>query len=197
VASDNYDALHRGFRWPQLREFNWFEACCARWARQTPQACALICENERGDVTRFTYADLCGEALRLAAALAALGVARGDRVAVVMPQRFETAVAQMALSALGAVAMPLSMLFGPEALAYRLRDSEAVLAIVDESAIDNLLAVRAAGAYGFVMSSNYNSRPRACEVVVDGERVHLAFTISASPQSQIEDVRAGGGHHGA
>jgi diaminopimelate decarboxylase len=34
--------------------------------------------------------------------------------------------------------------------------------------------VRAAGAYGFVMSSNYNSRPRACEVVVDGNRVHLA-----------------------
>ena len=38
----------------------------------------------------------------------------------------------------------------------------------------DLLAVRGAGAYGFVMSSNYNSRPRACEVVVDGDRVHLA-----------------------
>ncbi len=41
-------------------------------------------------------------------------------------------------------------------------------------AAGDLLAVRAAGAYGFVMSSNYNSRPRACEIVVDGERVHLA-----------------------
>jgi diaminopimelate decarboxylase len=38
----------------------------------------------------------------------------------------------------------------------------------------DLLAVRAAGAYAFVMSSNYNSRPRACEVIVDGDRVHLA-----------------------
>jgi diaminopimelate decarboxylase len=38
----------------------------------------------------------------------------------------------------------------------------------------DLLAVGAAGAYGFVMSSNYNSRPRACEVIVDGDRVHLA-----------------------
>lgn len=36
-----------------------------------------------------------------------------------------------------------------------------------------LLAVRSAGAYGFVMSSNYNSRPRAAEVVVDGEHAHL------------------------
>ena len=34
----------------------------------------------------------------------------------------------------------------------------------------DLLAVGAAGAYGIAMSSNYNSRPRACEVIVDGER---------------------------
>ena len=139
---DHYDALYQGFRWPQLREFNWFEACCARWARDTPDAMALHCENEHGDVVRHSYAALHTDALRLAAALAALGVARGDRVAVVMPQRFETAVAQMAVSALGGVAMPLSMLFGPDALAYRLRDSEARVAIVDESAIEALLAAR-------------------------------------------------------
>ena len=38
----------------------------------------------------------------------------------------------------------------------------------------DLLAVRSAGAYAFAMSSNYNSRPRACEVVVDGKHAHLA-----------------------
>jgi acetyl-CoA synthetase len=139
---DAYETIYRDFRWQVPGEFNWFEACCARWARRTPQAIALLCEHERGDVAAFSYADLHATALRLAAALTALGVARGDRVAIVMPQRFETAVAQMAVSALGAVAMPLSMLFGPEALAYRLRDSAAVLALVDESAIDNLLPVR-------------------------------------------------------
>ena len=37
----------------------------------------------------------------------------------------------------------------------------------------DLLAVRGAGAYGFVMSSNYNTRPRAAEVLVDGDRAHL------------------------
>jgi diaminopimelate decarboxylase len=47
----------------------------------------------------------------------------------------------------------------------------------------DLLAVRAAGAYGFVMSSNYNSRPRACEVIVDGDRVHLA-----RPRERIADL---------
>ena len=37
----------------------------------------------------------------------------------------------------------------------------------------DLLAVRSSGAYGFSMSSNYNSRPRAAEVMVDGEQVYL------------------------
>ena len=37
----------------------------------------------------------------------------------------------------------------------------------------DILAVRTAGAYGFVMSSNYNSRPRACEVLVAKDQAHL------------------------
>ena len=37
----------------------------------------------------------------------------------------------------------------------------------------DLLAISGAGAYGFTMSSNYNSRPRAAEVMVDGDKVHL------------------------
>jgi acetyl-CoA synthetase len=60
-----------------------------------------------------------------------------------MPQRIETAVAHIALYQMGAVAMPLSMLFGPEALEYRLQDSEAVVAIADESCLESILQVRA------------------------------------------------------
>jgi diaminopimelate decarboxylase len=37
----------------------------------------------------------------------------------------------------------------------------------------DLLAIRSSGAYGFTMSSNYNSRPRLAEVMVDGSEVHL------------------------
>ena len=37
----------------------------------------------------------------------------------------------------------------------------------------DLLAIRSAGAYGFVMSSNYNTRPRAAEVMVDGTQAHV------------------------
>jgi acetyl-CoA synthetase len=143
-GADVWGHLHANFRWHVPPDFNIAQACCARWARTTPKAVAIRSEHEDGTVTAHTYAQLQDNANRLSNALRRLGVARGDRVAVVMPQRFETAVAHVALYQLGAVAMPLSILFGPEALEYRLNDSGAQVAIADEGAIANLLAVRAA-----------------------------------------------------
>jgi acetyl-CoA synthetase len=143
MNADRYANIYSQFKWHVPREVNWFELCCARWARRTPRAVAIVAENEQGVVVHHNYAELHDAALLCAAALASLGVARGERVALVLPQRFETAVAQMAASALGAVAMPLSMLFGPEALQYRLTDSGARVAIVDENGIDALLGVAA------------------------------------------------------
>jgi acetyl-CoA synthetase len=88
-----------------------------------------------GSGTSHTYSSCRRQANRLSNVLVAQGVRRGDRVAIVLPQRFETAVAYMAVLQMGAVAMPLSILFGPEALEFRLQDSEAVLAICDEASL--------------------------------------------------------------
>lgn len=139
---DHHAALHGGFRWQVPAQFNIAEVCCARWARETPEAVAIRWQNERGDSAVLRYGELQRQAHRLAHALTRLGVVRGDRVAIVLPQRFETAIAHMAVAQLGAVAMPLSMLFGPEALAYRLQHSEAVVALVDESAINAMRSAR-------------------------------------------------------
>ena len=142
AIADHYVALHAGFRWRVPAHFNIAQVCCTRWARSTPGAVAIRCDQGDGSSIAYTYAQLQRASNRLAHALRQLGVARGDRVAITLPQRFETAAAHMALYQLGAVAMPLSMLFGPEALAYRLNDSGARVAIADESAITHLLAAR-------------------------------------------------------
>ncbi len=139
---DRYAELHAGFRWHVPADFNIAEVCCARWARSKPRAIAVRCEHDDGHIETHRWGELQRDANRLANALRRLGVARGDRVAIVMPQRVETVVAHIALYQLGAVAMPLSMLFGPDALEYRINDSAARIAIVDESAIANLLAAR-------------------------------------------------------
>ena len=142
--SDGYPSLHRSFGWQVPERFNMAQVCSARWAAApgASKRIAIQSMDTRGSATFYTYAELQAQANGLSQVLTSLGVARGDRVAIVMPQRFETAVAYMAVLQMGAVAMPLSMLFGPDALEYRLQDSEAVLAICDESSIDNLLAVR-------------------------------------------------------
>jgi acetyl-CoA synthetase len=139
---DAYARLHHDFRWQVPADFNIATACSARWARS--RRTAIRWETDTGEQGALSYRELHAQARRAAAALRRLGVQPGDRVAVVMPQRPEVAVAHMAIYQLGAVAMPLSMLFGPDALEYRLQDSGACVAIVDESGIANLRAVRAA-----------------------------------------------------
>ena len=141
---DNYAFLHQHFQWRVPEKFNIAQVCCGRWARgvDSKKNIAIKAMDTTARGTFHSYFDLQQHASRLSNLLVALGVKRGDRVAIVMPQRFETAVAYMAVLQMGAVAMPLSMLFGPEALEYRLHDSETVLAICDESSIANLNAVR-------------------------------------------------------
>jgi acetyl-CoA synthetase len=149
---DAHAQLHGDFRWRVPAQFNIAEACAARWARRTPDATAIVYENERGETACFTYRDLDTAARRLASCLASRGVQRGDRIAIVMPQRFETAVAHIACQRLGAIAMPLSILFGADAMAFRLQDSGARVAIADEAAIDVLRAVR-------TLSANLQAAP--------------------------------------
>lgn len=140
---DNWAAMHGGFGWQVPERFNIAQACCGRWSARADagERIAIRAHGAQGK-TRLSFAELQREADAMSRLLRELGVRRGDRVAIVMPQRFETAIAYMAVFQMGAVAMPLSMLFGPDALEYRLQDSEAVVAICDESSIANLAQVR-------------------------------------------------------
>ncbi len=142
--ADHYRSMYDGFGWHVPEHFNIAEACCARWAA-APQAgdrIAVCCDGPGLEPGTRSYAELQQSANRLSNALLVLGVERGDRVAIVMPQCFETAVAYIAVLQMGAVAMPLSALFGPQALEFRLHDSEAVVAVCDASVIERLSSVR-------------------------------------------------------
>jgi acetyl-CoA synthetase len=138
---DDYRALYEGFRWHVPSEFNIAEVCGRRWSQETSRI-ALHYEDEGGTRASFTFAAMQSDANRLSHVLRRLGVERGDRVAIVLPQRPETPVTHLAIYQMGAVAMPLSMLFGPDALEYRLQNSEARVAIVDAAALPSLQQVR-------------------------------------------------------
>ena len=138
---DRYDELYKSFRWNVPGRYNMARACCGKWAEDRAR-CALYWEDESGATAAYSFWDIQQAANRLCNALAALGVARGDRIAIILPQRPETAIAYMAVFQMGAIALPLSHLFGPDALEYRMEHAEASVAIVEPTTIANLWAVR-------------------------------------------------------
>ncbi|MCA3217915.1 MAG: AMP-binding protein [Burkholderiales bacterium] len=142
ARADQYATLYRQFRWHVPREFNIATVCGQRWAAESSRV-AIHHEDDSGRRSTHTYAALVSDAQRLSHALRALGVERGDRVAIVLPQRPETAIAHLAIYQLGAIAMPLSVLFGPDALEYRLQNSEAIVAICDDGGAQAIAGVRA------------------------------------------------------
>jgi len=143
-AEDNYPQMHSQFRWLVPEEFNIAEVCARRWslAPDASHRVAIYADGPGLEPRAYSYAELQHEANRLSSALESLRVGKGDRVAIVMPQRMETAAAYLAVLQMGAVAVPLSQLFGPDALEFRLRDSGSMVAICDQSAIMNVLQAR-------------------------------------------------------
>jgi acetyl-CoA synthetase len=126
----SYDEVYRGFRWQLPERFNIGVAACDRLATGDGRL-ALVYEAPDGTVERFSFDDLKRLSNRCANVLAALGIGRGDRVGVLLPQRPETAIAHLAIYKLGAVAVPLFVQFGPDALEHRLADSAARALITD------------------------------------------------------------------
>ena len=138
----DYDALYRQFRWNIPARYNIGVDVCDRWAARDPERLAIL--HVRGDARtdKITYGWLRETSNRLANVLRAHGVARGDRVAIFMPQAPEVAVAHIAIYKLGAVALPIAILFGPDALAYRLQNSGAKALLTNAQGLGKFEEIR-------------------------------------------------------
>jgi acetyl-CoA synthetase len=130
---DRYEDLYRDFRWTIPERFNIGTAVADAWAARAPDRPALFDYDPSGPARTLSFGALAVQSNALANALRALGVRRGDRVALLLPQCFETAISHVAIYKLGAIAVPLSLLFGVEALEYRLQTA-GVKAIVTNAA---------------------------------------------------------------
>src|SRR5215471_15530115 len=92
---------------------------------------ALIWEGEDGAKRSYTYGDLDREVCRFAGALRSLGLARGDVIAIFMPNMPEAVIALLAIPKIGAIAMPLFSGFGADAVQARLElgSAKAILTV--------------------------------------------------------------------
>ncbi len=103
---------------------------------------ALYYEDDEGHSEKYTWGQLRLASNKFANALRALGIGRGDVVAVHTPQRPETAIMHMALYRLGAIALPISQLFGPDAIKYRLNNSSAKAILMEPETVGKLDGIR-------------------------------------------------------
>jgi acetyl-CoA synthetase len=141
-AARDFDELTRKFRWNVPAQYNIGVDCCDRWAAQEPDRLAILHIQGDGREDNISYGWLRDTSNRLANVLRAQGVRRGDRVAIFLPQAPEVAAAHFAIYKLAAVALPIAILFGPDALAYRLQNSGAKALLTNAQGLAKLEQVR-------------------------------------------------------
>jgi acetyl-CoA synthetase len=142
IEAASWDEIRRRFRWRVPRYFNIAAACCDRHAADRSRL-ALCYENEQGERQQYTFWDVRRRANQLANVLTAIGVRRGDRVGIVMPQQPETAITHMGVYKIGGIAVPLAEVFQEDALRYRLSNSGAKAVVVDAANLHKIQAIRA------------------------------------------------------
>lgn len=123
TRTESYAELIGGFVWNIPHDFNIGVDVCDRWAEREPDRIAIVEVDEDGTLRQTSFGDLKSISNRIANCLADHGVAPGTRVGVLLPQAMETAATHIAIYKSGAVAVPLFVLFGPDALHYRIADA--------------------------------------------------------------------------
>ena len=122
-------------RWFPGGRLNAYDSAVVRHRQNDPDRLAMIGETESGATRRLTYAELEELVERAAAGLHSIGVERGVAVGLYLPLVIENAVALLACTKLGAVAVPLFSGFGAEAIRQRLADADARVLITTDAAI--------------------------------------------------------------
>ncbi|MDJ0958854.1 MAG: acyl-CoA synthetase [Arenicellales bacterium] len=176
----DFDKIHQDFRWTVPERYNMAWEICDKH-KDLSQSTALYFESRSGETITTTFGELKKWSNKLANALAELGIAKGDRVGIVLPQRVETGIAHIAIHKLGAVSLPLSVLFGPEAIEYRLADSGAKAVITMGRHVE--------------MIQDLKSRLPALEVVISceergGDHTFWPLLEKGSEHCDIEDTLA-------
>jgi acetyl-CoA synthetase len=171
-SSPSYEALRARFSWNLPHSFNIGAACVDRWPDDAP---ALLVDDGGGRFAEITFGTVKRLSDRLGNALRGLGVSAGERVAVILPQSLETAVAHTAAFKVGAVSVPMSVLFGHEALQHRLSNSGAKVVITDAERLDRVGPIAREGGVTLVVTGGAATPPHlALDQLIAGASARLA-----------------------
>ena len=128
MSSTRYDELCASHRWEVPERYNIAADVCDKHPRDKR---AMVWESFDGSARTVDWGELQDLANQAAHTLAARGVTRGDRVAVVLPATPEAAAIFFGVWKLGAILLSMSVLYGEDGIAHRLNDSQATLLVTD------------------------------------------------------------------
>ena len=138
----DYDRLYATFAWTVPARFNMATAICDVWAERDPGRPAIFDVARDGGVTVMSYDAMRRRSRQFAAALVRHGINRGDRVAILLPQGAAVPVAHLGVYRMGGIALPLAILFGVDALQYRLGNAGARVIVTDAAGVAKLRQIR-------------------------------------------------------
>jgi acetyl-CoA synthetase len=172
LDGENYEGARESFSWDVPEEFNAADDLVGK--HDDGDRIALYQAYPDGRRGQYSFDELDRRSSAVANALESRGLAFGDRVAVVVPQKPANVLTHLACWKLGAISLPLSVLFGTDALRYRLTDSEARVAVVDASRWETIREVAP------------DCPSLECVLVVDGEPEVEGATIGDATVSRFD-----------
>ncbi|CAG4889868.1 AMP-binding protein [Paraburkholderia gardini] len=139
----DYDSAYREFTWPTLGEFNWALDYFDTFARNNDQPALMIVDGAAGEGTRYTYAQMSERSARMANFLRGIGVGRGDRLLLMLPNRVELWDVMLAAMKLGAIVLPATTQLSPDDVRDRVQIGGAQYVVVDSGELAKFDAIDA------------------------------------------------------
>ena len=139
---EDYDAAYRGFEWPQLTTFNWAFDYFDELGREDSGKIALWIVEDDGSERRYCFAEMSRRSNQVGNFLRRLGVMRGSRIVVMLPNN--VAIWEITLAALkiGAVLIPAATLLTTEDLRDRVQRADARHVIATSAVVEKFQDLR-------------------------------------------------------
>ncbi len=142
LTGNSYEEVCRNFNWEVPQDFNIGQACADAIAKTNPDRTALIEWSPTGARKEWSFGQLRTDSDRLATSLRRMGAEPSDRLAIILPQSYEAALAHLAAYKNGMITVPLARLFAPDGLQFRLHRASVRFAVTDGAGFEKLETIR-------------------------------------------------------
>lgn len=163
----------------ELRQWRIIPERLRHWAKETPEAPFLKCDSDW-----FSFSEVDEHSDRIAAGLTGLGLTKGDRVAMILPNSMEMLLSFFACSKLGLVQVPMNTFLRGRFLSYQLADAQARIVIADLAGANEVQAIASdLPTVGQVVQAGADA-----DALAEGKKPVVPFTTLSEATGPVPEV---------